>query len=160
MRNFNLLGVDELSQEPYFRRWVLGELRPDDNFWEEWILANPDKKQVVDEAKSLVIGLQAVEKEVFSKNEINDGIRQILIDTNTPVKRFNPLGAMWFRVAASVVIVLSFGWWIWESRFVSAIKLPKEVTAQQETVHRNDADKSKIFILSDGSKITLGSKET
>lgn len=150
------MGSDELSQDSYFRKWALGELSPEDAFWENWQKLNPDKDLLVKEAKALVISLQAVDTQYFSSKEIDDGIRQILADTYSAPVKVKLWHSRWLRIAASLLIICGIGWLIPNNKFSLKIKQEIGSVGKKKTIHSNKGTSPSSFTLSDGSKITLG----
>jgi len=57
--------LDDVS----FKNWVHQNNGTDIGFWEFWIESNPDKKELVKEAKALVIGV-AFDKQFVSKEKV------------------------------------------------------------------------------------------
>lgn len=155
MKNYNNFSVEEFVQDTYFRRWALGQLPLHDTFWENWLQKNPSKIQWVEEAKSLVIALEVKEQNVFTREEINEGIQHILSDTQN---RHQPLRIMrmnWLRIAASVILVMGFGWWFLGKKADSAFRFDTFSSIEQKAIHTNNGTEPIVFELSDGSKITL-----
>lgn len=155
MKNYNKYSVEEFVQDAYFRKWVFDELPPNDTFWTNWLQSNPEKNAIIEEAKSIVIALKVKELGVFSQEEINDGIRDILNDTQPKYAHFHILSRSWLRIAASVVVILGLGWWFIEKKTSSTINFDKIASNENKAIHFNNGTKSLVFELSDGSKITL-----
>jgi transmembrane sensor len=156
VKNYNLMGADELSQDSYFRKWALGELSVTDTFWENWQKLNPDHALLAKEAKSLVISLQAVDTTYFSSKEISEGIRQILEDTYASPVKVKLWNSGWLRIAASLLLLCGIAWLIPNNKLSQ--KITQEFTAidKKKTIHSNKGTATSAFTLSDGSKITLG----
>lgn len=155
MKNYNTYSVEEFVQDSYFRKWVFGELPSNDTFWTKWLESNPEKNTIIEEAKSLVIALRVKNLDLFTPEEINDGIRDILNDTEPKSANFKILSRYWLRIAASVTLILGIGWWFILKNTPSMIDLGITASNEQEVIHFNNGTKSIIFQLSDGSKITL-----
>lgn len=47
-------SVEDFVLDPFFRSWVKGGAPAAARFWEDWLLANPDRVQRVEEARELV----------------------------------------------------------------------------------------------------------
>ena len=155
MKNYNIFSVEEFVQDAYFRKWSLGELSPNDTFWENWLKSNPEKITIIEEAKSLVIALKVKHLVVFSESEINDGIQDILNDTQPKYANLHIIRTNWLRIAASVTLILGLGWWLADRNTLSEMGFDKVTSTDQKAIHTNKATKPMIFELSDGSKITL-----
>jgi transmembrane sensor len=152
MKNYNQFHVEDFVQDPYFRQWVLGELPKNDSFWDIWVQANPEKKEVLDEARTLIIALQ-IEESPLATHEIQYKIEQIFEATTQ--KRAMPFYQnRWFRAAAMLVLVSSASLWIY--RNLKSPLQPVVISTQTE----NESPKPMTIALSDGSKVTVehGSK--
>ncbi len=156
MINYSLLDSEALSQDLYFRKWVLGKLPDDDIFWENWQKANPEKESTIALARSLVLTLQAIPHSDFSSTEINDGIRSIIEETEFVSKPI-PLwrSGMFRSLVACLFLMAAFFCFLRKGNVLDSRYVPSTST-QNWMVHRNEGDQTISFNLSDGSKITLG----
>ena len=62
--NFSYYSPEELASDPHFRRWVLSPDPAVNYFWEKWLLAHPDKHDIVLEARELVYVLTENERDM------------------------------------------------------------------------------------------------
>jgi ferric-dicitrate binding protein FerR (iron transport regulator) len=155
MKNYNKYSVEEFVQDVSFRKWALGELSSNNTFWEKWLQSNPEKNAIIDEAKSLVIALKVKDLDLFTKEEISDGILDILNDTQPKYTNFQILSRNWLRIAASITLILGATWWLINGNLLRTISFDNIVSKEQKAIHFNNGTKSLVFELSDGSKITL-----
>lgn len=155
MMNYTNYSVEEFIQDAYFRQWSFDELSSDDIFWETWIQLNPGKIKVIEEAKSLVIALKIKQEDVFSENEINEGIQDIL--NATLPKSIHPsfLRTNWLSLAASVALIFGIGWWFMEKDRSNNAYFDQIISTEAKAIHTNNGSKPITFELVDGSKITL-----
>jgi ferric-dicitrate binding protein FerR (iron transport regulator) len=58
MSNKEYIKIEEFINDPSFINWVNKSQLTDVKFWDHWIYQNPDRKQVVLDAKDIVIGLR------------------------------------------------------------------------------------------------------
>ena len=156
MKNYNKCSVEEFVQDSYFRKWVFDELSPNDTFWTNWLQSNPEKNAIIEEAKSLVIALKVKDLDLFTQEEINDGISDILNDTQPTYSHFQILSRNWIRIAASVTLILGAAWWlISRNSPITTISFDNTISKEQKAIHFNNGTKSLVFELADGSKITF-----
>jgi ferric-dicitrate binding protein FerR (iron transport regulator) len=155
MKNYNKYSVEEFVQDSYFRKWVFDELSPNDTFWTNWLQSNPEKNAIIEEAKSLVIALKVKDLDQFTQQEISDGIRDILNDTQPKHINFQIISRNWLRIAASITLILGAAWWFINKNPLNTISLDNIISKEQKAIHFNNGTKAIIFELSDGSKITL-----
>lgn len=102
--------IDDFLQDPSFNNWVLQNNGTDINFWEFWIANNPDRKQVVEEAKDLILGFS------FNKNLVSDEkvslewnklASKIQAKKKKPKKKISYLRHI--SIAASVLLLVTLG---------------------------------------------------
>lgn len=158
MKNYNKYSVEEFVQDVSFRKWALGELSSNNTFWEKWLQSNPEKNAIIEEAKSLVIALKVKDLDLFTKEEVSDGILDILNDTQHKYTSFQILSRNWLRIAASITLILGATWWLINGNLLRTISFDNIVSKEQKAIHFNNGTKSLVFELSDGSKITLEPK--
>lgn len=158
MKNYNKYTVEEFVQDSYFRKWVFDELSPNDTFWTNWVQLNPEKNAIIEEAKSLVIALKVKDLDLFTQEEISDGILDILNDTQPKHINFQIISRNWLRIAASITLILGAAWWFINRNPLNTISLDNIISKEQKAIHFNNGTKAIIFELSDGSKITLEPK--
>lgn len=148
MKNYNQYQLEDFVQDPYFRKWALGTLPTNDSFWDVWLQANPDKHEVLEEAKTLVIALQMKELPM-AELDLQQGIERIFRATTQ--KKIIPFNShAWFRIAAMLAVVSGLGWWILSNRLTEE-KSAETLLTQTD----NESAKPMTIQLSDGSKVTI-----
>ncbi len=147
--------LDDFVQDLSFRKWVLGKLPPENQFWENWLKTHPEKKALLEEAKSLVIASQ-IEENTVSSQQIQDGIAAILHRTESKSKKLYE--QTWLRIAASISFVPLFVWLYTQSDFSK--KNTEKLSFSKATETENNGLQPLRLHLSDGSTVTLkkGSK--
>jgi ferric-dicitrate binding protein FerR (iron transport regulator) len=106
--------LQELVTNERFRRWVLSPGAADDQFWQDWLAAHPDRKEMVAKARILVVALQPKEPEV-SAREGQAGWDRLsaALASRRPASRRRWLYS--YRVAAAVALLvcaIAAGWWL------------------------------------------------
>jgi transmembrane sensor len=159
MKNYVEYTVEDFAQDAYFRQWILSETPSAKQFWETWCQEHPEQKDTIAQATSMVIALKIKEIHI-PEMDIQRGIEQILRLTEPTKTLVIPLyQRTWFRVAASVVLLISVGFW-WTDKVAV---LPNE---PENTVYTkggrigdkqivNNEDKPFPIILPDGSTVVL-----
>jgi ferric-dicitrate binding protein FerR (iron transport regulator) len=155
MKNYNNCSVEDLVLDAYFRKWSLGELPSKDTFWEKWLEEYPEKTQLIEDAKSLVIALKVKNTDMFSDEEINDGIQNILVETQHKYPGLKIISFKWLRIAASIAIIFGLSWWMTSKNVLNITNIDTISSIEQKATHTNHGKQSIIFELADGSKITL-----
>ena len=107
--------LEELLDSPLFIEWVRAEKHS--HFWNTWRQENPDKEELLAEAKKCLEELSFVDAETSSQ-EVEEVLGQVWekIDdkpANKPIplwKRYSrPL-----RIAAAVLLLLTASWTVWQ----------------------------------------------
>lgn len=154
MHDYDHFDVEELSQDNYFRDWVLGRAGADDTFWENWQSGNTLREEKVNEARLLVLALDFPDEPVFTAEEINAGKRDILAEISREPELRSPVRLVWIRIAASIIVVLGLGWWLADNRNQRKL-LPEASISVAQTVKRNDSPNPVTIKLPDGSSVVL-----
>lgn len=151
MNNIENYQLEDFVQDLFFRRWVLGKNSSDNQFWENWIRANPEKEALIEEAKSLVIATQIEEIEI-SREKIEEGIAKILLNTKSRTKKIYEQN--WVKIAASIALTILFSWAYFPSDSFKSSPFSKLTETE------NNSSQPLTLKLNDGSTVTLmkGSK--
>ena len=62
-------NINDFLEDTSFKNWVLQKNATDINFWEHWIYNNPDQKEILNQAKDIVLGI-SFKKEFVSKEKV------------------------------------------------------------------------------------------
>ena len=119
MQDYRNFEPEELAIDLSFQRWKLFNDPIASNFWKDWLVENPDKKELVDKAHYLLNALNSAyfqtpnDQISISDREIQYEIQRLhkAIDTQPEpvVKRFR--FAPWqYGIAASILVVLGLFW--------------------------------------------------
>ncbi len=120
MQDYSHFEPEELATDASFQRWQLVNDPADDAFWNEWLLRNPDKDELVEKAAYLLTTLNSTyERRISEQAQVSDGevraeIRQlrqaIQENSNSRVKWFT-FTPIQYGVAASFLILAGLlGW--------------------------------------------------
>jgi transmembrane sensor len=169
MEQYKNFGVDDFVWDPFFRQWILTPTRESNTEWNNWLAANSDCEATVAQARQLVLALRVNETNL-PEREVSDTIAAAMGRIAKPAQeeeytlpsRFYQ--SWWFRIAASVILLIVIGWTIRIYRTPApqlavtevvpdTVKPMEPVVAMLEKVNTGSAP---ITIrLSDKSKITL-----
>lgn len=155
MNKFDEYQLEDFVQEPFFRKWVLGKLPPENVFWENWLNINIEKRSIIEEAKSLVIASQIEEIEIPTQL-VQKNITTIL--NHTQAKNTQVISQNWLLIAASIAFLGVGTYFFFLSDFAKNIN--KNLTLSKATETENNSLQPLSLKLSDGSTVTLkkGSK--
>ena len=98
------LSIEELIIDDSFANYCFQTDEGDTMFWEEYILAFPSRKERIEEAREIVLGLRAMLKQEFDKNQSAE-LKVVPVTTNKwPVQKMIRYAA---AIAAVFVVVLA-----------------------------------------------------
>jgi transmembrane sensor len=136
--------------DEFFHSWVTKPDEHSNNFWSQWMKDHPKRKEVVEEARSIVKHL-AFSQHTLSEQDVTLLWNRIkAFDTTQPNINPSPKHAIswWYKVAASLVLFASL---IFAYRYLSKNDLLTYHTAYGET---------KVIVLPDSSTVVLNSNST
>jgi ferric-dicitrate binding protein FerR (iron transport regulator) len=171
MDRYNDFSVEDFVWDDFFRQWTLSPTPETDALWDDWVDANPEMLEKVEQAKAIVLSLRLHEPEIGDA-EINQVVRQtvgrITEASEEPVRtsrRLIPAFSIpWMQFAASVAFIVLLGWAVYS---VMIKREEKTQLGQQDSIiEHSDSFVEKInstsetieFALSDGSKVSLSPK--
>ncbi|MEM7511358.1 MAG: FecR domain-containing protein [Bacteroidota bacterium] len=111
-------------------------------FWENWLSQNPDRREVVMEARSILLNLDFTTT-YLSQPEKEDLWEKIKPDQEAIVIPIRQKKAPWMKLAAVLLVLVMTGLGIWL------------VQQNKEYTERTTFAEQKIIELVDGSKVTL-----
>lgn len=174
--SYNSYRAEDFASDANFKAWVLSQDVESNYFWEKWLLSNPDKRMVVDQARVMVLAMNGQEVEISTTDienvwdRIDASVNALektigegkILPMNADIKfskakapaknsKFNLKKLL--SIAAAFIMVLAVTWFMNDKQSEKPIPVPeikfitKEVTKGQ---------KLKMF-LPDGSEIVLNS---
>lgn len=171
MDRYNDFSVEDFVWDDFFRQWTLSPTPETDALWDDWIDANPEMLEKVEQAKAIVLSLRLHEPEIDDA-EINQVVKQtvgrITEAGEEPVRtsrRLIPAFSIpWMQFAASVALIMLLGWAVY-SVMIKREEKP-QLGQQDNMIERSDSLTEKVnstsqtieLALSDGSKISLSPK--
>jgi transmembrane sensor len=151
MNKFENYQVEDFIQDVFFRKWVLGKLSKENHFWENWLNKFPEKRTLVEEAKSLVVASQIVDIEI-PKQMVDQGIQNILMNTMSPKYMIRKIS--WLKMAAIFFLVMSISIFVGNRINFWKKDLSKNLHSKP-TETQNNGNQPLVLQLSDGSTVTL-----
>lgn len=147
--------VTPFVENPSFRDWVYNPTPETDAFWTHFLARHPDKRDDVEQSRTLLRTLQQdFEQDYPSDEQINRMYRQIRAQTaNTPVRQV-PVFWRW-AAAACVVLCLSYVGWLMAEKPLPATHIRSHQPALTLTETHNKSAKPMLVKLPDGSSVWL-----
>jgi transmembrane sensor len=162
-------SLEDLVFSRSFRNWVLNRDSSEHAFWENWIQRNPDKAEIVKNAKAMIYALH-LHTPVLPEDEIDEEARKAMIRLKE-APRYIPLegperrGSRWMGTLRSprfwimAVLVAAIGATGFFYYRVHFSRDPLRVFRNSHKPVREqaaDASREQTFRLSDGSLVRLG----
>jgi len=107
MKDYRLFDISDFVLDDDFIRWVNNPKKADDDFWNDWLSANPDKYMLIAEARKILESFRT-EELMISEQERETEINKLLhtiTEGNIPDEMPEP------RIPARVVSVSKKRWW-------------------------------------------------
>jgi transmembrane sensor len=167
MSEFN--SLEDLVFSRSFRNWVLNRESSEDAFWENWIRRNPEKAEIVKNARAVIYALH-LNTAVVPADEIDEEARKALIRLKEapryiPLEGLERRGGRWrgglrsprlWALAVLTAAIGTGGFYYYRAHFHR--DLLQVFRNNHKPVHEQAADGSReqTFHLPDGSLVRLG----
>lgn len=164
MNRYKFFSVEDFVQDLRFRSWVKNPSPEEDMLWQQWIKENALKREVIEEARAIVLAIHPINRESISDFEIQHEIRGILErlddDKSDAGKKSSKLylGKFWIKIAATISLTLVAGWSVFQYVSKEDTSFTREpVTAiDNPLIERvNKSDKPLLINLPDKSSVLL-----
>ena len=139
--------INDFLEDVSFKNWALQNNGTDINFWEFWIANNPEKNELVNKAKDLVLGV-SFNKNLVSKEKVAFEWKKLeaKIQKKTKAPKAPKAKVRFFRkfsAAASVLLLFSLGFYF--------------LNSNSKITHKTNYGEILNIKLQDGSNVTLNS---
>jgi len=140
-------NIIDFLDDSSFENWVHQTNGTDIGFWDFWIANNPDKKDLVNEAKDLVLGIP-FDKKFVSKDKVSLEWKKLetKIEAKNPKPKRKVRSLKPFGVAASIVLLISFGIYF--------------LNNNSKVTHKTSFGEILKIKLKDGSNVTLNANSS
>jgi transmembrane sensor len=139
--------INDFLDDGSFENWALQNNGTDINFWEFWIANNPDKEELVNKARDLVLGVS------FDTDFVGAGkvaLEWNKLEAKIQAKKFKPKRKVrflkQFSVAASLLLLISVGFYFMNNN--------------SKITHKTNYGEILNIKLQDGSDVTLNSNSS
>jgi transmembrane sensor len=143
-------NLNDFLEDGSFKNWALQNNGTDINFWEYWIANNPEKNELLNKAKDLVLGvsfnknLVSKEKVAFEWKKLEAKIQKKIKAPKTPKSKVIFLRK--FSVVASILLIISLSFYF--------------LSSTAKITHKTNFGEILNIKLQDGSDVTLNSNSS
>jgi ferric-dicitrate binding protein FerR (iron transport regulator) len=149
-KNFEDLILDES-----FREYAEETNKESVDFWNRWILENPDKVDEVRKAKTILVTLSGNRKTEIEADK-NESLKRLMKEINKipeeGVSRIN-FSSFWMRAASVIILAIAFAW-IWQIISVNRKSPAQKIVYNEIIVPVGEKAQA---ILSDGTHVWINS---
>ena len=140
-------SIYDFLDDTSFQNWVYQNNGTDIGFWDFWIANNPDKKELVKEAKDLVQGVY-FDKKFVSKQKVTFEWTKLeaKIQARLPEKKIKIKFLKTFSIAASIALLISFSFYL--------------INGNAKITHKTNYGEVLNLKLQDGSTVALNSNSS
>ncbi|MDR6564256.1 MULTISPECIES: FecR family protein [unclassified Arcicella] len=157
--NYSEFDTIDFVKDDFFCRWVQNPDQHTNEFWQDFLQENPEKKAMIMEAKSMIKTLASIQNtsidEDASVAKIWQGVESEMEVSETP----NNWGRYLWQLAASVTLLIGLGWWMNYQKEADKIFDIPQLSARNDGAEfvekENTADQPMHVMMTDGSEIVL-----
>lgn len=166
MSNNDHITFEELAGNRAFRNWVLNPTKEASVFWENWRSEEEGRNQLIERAKLLVLALDEQFGETVDEQMIQADLQKLINraqdrrkNSGIPEKtKAGKIPGYIWRVAASLILLGSFGIWYWQRQQASVPEIVKVYSGANEAEwlsRKNTSDETQTVLLNDGTVVML-----
>lgn len=151
---YHQFNMEDFLNDEFFIKWVKSPDEETDHFWLKWIAEHPEKVQLIQQAKEIILMVDYKEKYFLSNKAYTDLYENIIKDTKT--KESSKVNAVkwrtWHKVAAILLVLFSSVYC-----FKYSLEWGKDISLSEEEmiIKCNPAGQKSSFRLPDGTVVYL-----
>lgn len=165
MTQYQFFEVEDFLEDNAFRRWVFAPLPADDDFWQQWLLQYPEKRNTVRQARQLLLDIRGEQMPLSDARihlKVTELVEQARFAQTEQLDKepyFHSARSLWYFLAASVVLLLGIATWTyWTPRAQPTDSPYTQLLTQAEVPLlevSNTSDSPRHIVLADSSTVTL-----
>ena len=153
-------NLEDFLSDISFQKWVRHNI--DSQNWETWIIENPERAKLVEEARGVLLAMK-VEEPLVSNQEIQIALQNTWKKINNlenTKSKSSIFELKWYKYAASILVigVASLVYFLFQKQTSSSSISYKELIEQNSDgliEQTNNTDKPQLINLSDASSVLL-----
>jgi len=165
MTDYRNYSAEDFARNDFFKNWVRNPESDSSHFWSNWIEEHPEKREVMNRAKVLVLAFDDLMADNLSAQEVEQEITLLKLKASFSEKP-RPIfyfPANFYRIVAAIVLVAGIAFLSYQYAFNSTTlsTVSEQVMVTEEpnkpvwinTV--NNQKKPQTILLDDGSEVVL-----
>jgi transmembrane sensor len=163
MKDYTHYEVEDFILDDSFIEWVRIPNRELDIFWQAWLQQHPDRAEVAQQARKMILSLRILPHQDLTDFEVDDLVTQVQArheenrweGKTTLLPWYTQRTRLWTRLAASIVLVLGLGYW--GLRKIDFSRLKPGITQTDPSIleQLNSTVWPTLVRLPDGSSVVL-----
>ncbi len=145
--------VWDFIQDDFFMEWVRNPNAESNEFWSNWIKANPHRAAVLERAVQIAKSIRYTETQPLHSSEYNEMLESIVRDK----RRSTNIMSLLVKIAAVIVIASGVYWWQ-QNNVVQ--KTNAEFAATRVITKSNPKGRKSLIVLPDGTRVKLNSESS
>jgi transmembrane sensor len=158
MTNYAGFLLEDFLVDEFFLEWVLTESEESKDFWQKWLMSNPEKTELIQKARLIVTSIQVDPVRDVKQAEIDKILKVVFNAEDTkPATERRLFSINWIKIAAVFLIVASAGLIFHLNNTPQKESLQVVTHPYKNFNHEliNKGTKTKFLQLSDGSSVIL-----
>lgn len=147
--------ITELLKNEYFVQWIVRPTVQSEHYWSKWIQSHPEQKKEIEAARQIIQSAHYTIDEKMPEHLYDNVLENIVTYSQTRKSRTHHLPAInWgaFRVAASIVLLISLGLFIANQKGLFRVGHLETVANVSKST---EWGQKKTVVLPDGSTVKL-----
>ena len=158
MIRYSTYTAEDFACDEDFLKWVkYGTVYPETNaFWQNWLLENPQKKEVVEEARNMILAVLRERQYIPGREKEKEVWKKINASIQLGERRGKRHFYRWSGKAAAVILLAVMVGWFFGRNGRSEISAP--VLQASESLYiseANDGQVPRTILLNDGTSVVL-----
>lgn len=158
---FKDYDIEHFLTDEFFIQWVKNPNENNQHFWEKWMVEHPEKREVVQQAASVIRSIHSIQNHEISDLMYVDMYENIIKaeEKKGPLKPKPDESNSWYSIFSirkiAATVVLGFCIWISYDVMIKGVEIPTEVSGIITVTKSNQAGQKSIITLAEGTKIHL-----
>lgn len=157
MNDYRNYEAEDFVHDEFFIEWALHPKSLHQEFWQTWLIENPDRSEQVKRAASILrsLQIQPADKQL-SDDDVTVMLERFLQDTTSQRHRLFSLSASWLAAAAILILTLISGILFFKPHSEHSINILAVAQPHFVKIY-NKNQTPKVIQLADGSIVVLKS---